>query len=75
MKTIRRAVAVVVQTEKNGRPVTALAVPAHPQLALFEFDHPYDAGWVRVTSVGSENVYFDWQDDSGVIRKGFSKCL
>ena len=40
---------------------------------LFEFSDITAAGWVRVTCVGDENVYFNWTCNDGVERLGFYK--
>lgn len=42
---------------------------------VFHFETMTDAGWVFITSVGSENLYFNFTDDLGVIHAGYCKCL
>ncbi len=39
------------------------------------FDLIADAGWIRVTGVGNENLYFDFKTDSGEVLPGYCKCL
>ena len=41
----------------------------------FDFEVMADAGWVQITHVGNENLYFDFTDDAGDIQQGFCKCL
>jgi hypothetical protein len=40
-----------------------------------EFETMADAGWIFITSVGSENLYFNFKTDSGEILPGYCKCL
>lgn len=42
---------------------------------LFCFDSLLDAGMVRVTECGEENVYFEWKADEGTFHQGYCKCL
>lgn len=40
------------------------------------FETMAEAGWVRITSVGNENLYFDFRTDEGeVLSGGYCKCL
>ena len=57
---------------------THLTVAGKPNVSsskLFSFDSLADLPSVRITECGSENVYFDFQDDDGETHKGFCKCL
>ena len=40
-----------------------------------EFERMADAGFVLITSIGSENLYFKFRDDDGEEYDGFCKCL
>ena len=42
---------------------------------LVHFEHLSDAGWIRVTHCGDENVYFTFRDQKGNEREGYCKCL
>lgn len=42
---------------------------------LFSFESLADLLNIRITECGSENVYFDFQDDDGEQHNGFCKCL
>jgi hypothetical protein len=42
---------------------------------VVEFERMSDAGWVLITSVGSENLYFKFHADGGEEYEGFCKCL
>lgn len=46
-----------------------------PVGSAFEFDNLSDAGWIRITHFGDENVYFLFKDKDGAERTGFCKCL
>ena len=39
------------------------------------FDQISDAGWIRITAIGNENLYFRCRDDSGEELEGYCKCL
>lgn len=39
------------------------------------FDQISDAGWISITSVGAENLYFLCRTDSGEELRGWCKCL
>ena len=43
--------------------------------AATSFDRISDAGWIQVTSVGNENLYFNFKTDSGEVLPGYCKCL
>jgi hypothetical protein len=58
----------VFTTTKNGKTVRTTG-------DMFQFDTLADAGWIQVTSVGQENVYFNWTCDMGHTHKGYCKCL
>ena len=45
------------------------------QFGAVSFELISDAGWIRITSIGSENLYFDFKTDSGEVLPGFCKCL
>ena len=53
---------------KNGKPVRSTG-------DVYAFDSLTDAGAVRVTGCGQENVYFEWTCDLGHTRNGYCKCL
>ncbi len=40
-----------------------------------EFESIAQAGWIRVTSIGSENLYFKYRTDEGEELPGYCKCL
>lgn len=42
---------------------------------LFSFESLATLHNIRITECGSENIYFDFQDDDGEQHKGFCKCL
>lgn len=39
------------------------------------FETLSDAGWVLITSIGSENLYFNFKTDTGEELAGYCKCL
>ena len=40
------------------------------------FETMAEAGWVRITSIGNENLYFDFRTDEGeILSGGYCKCL
>lgn len=39
------------------------------------FETMAEAGWVRITSIGNENLYFEFRTDEGEILLGYCKCL
>lgn len=43
--------------------------------AGFCFDDISKAGWIRISSVGSENIYFEFKSDDGKVHLGYSKVL
>jgi len=43
--------------------------------ACFEFETISEPGWILVTHIGSENLYFTFKDDQGKDHSGFCKCL
>lgn len=71
MTATRRYIHTTTVNGKTFRAVTATT----GERPLYEFDHPYSAGWVRILSCGQENVYFEFRDDSGLVCAGFAKCL
>lgn len=53
----------------NGKTLTARVG------ADFRFDSLSDAGWISITSIGEENIYFKFTDATGDELSGFCKCL
>lgn len=53
----------------NDKPLHGLS--GRYQLELSQLE----ATWIKVTSVGNENLYFEFADDSGTIQNGYCKCL
>lgn len=45
------------------------------QFGAVSFELISDAGWIQITSIGSENIYFNFTTDSGEVLPGFCKCL
>ena len=41
----------------------------------YHFETMSEAGWVQITSIGSENLYFTFKDDAGISHDGYCKCL
>ena len=40
------------------------------------FETMAEAGWVRIVSIGNENLYFDFRTDEGeILTGGYCKCL
>jgi hypothetical protein len=39
------------------------------------FESMADVGWVWITSIGEENLYFNFQTDDGQTLAGYCKCL
>lgn len=39
------------------------------------FETLSDAGWVFITAIGEENLYFNFKTDSGEELAGYCKCL
>ena len=74
MTTTKRNGVEIVTTTKGGRKYNATAGSGNLP-TLFRFESLADAGWIRITDVGEENVYFDWTDDDGAEHLGFCKCL
>lgn len=68
-----------VKHERNWPPRTAIllngevlyGVPGRYCLELAQMQ----ATWIRVTSIGSENLYFEFRDDAGEVQSGYCKCL
>jgi hypothetical protein len=54
---------------KDGMPRTAGAS------GKFIFDVISDAGWIKITNIGQENIYFIFTDDEKIEREGYCKCL
>ena len=54
---------------KNGVFITAI-----PNTD-FEFESIFNAGWIFITSIGNENLYFIFKDDMGNPHSGYCKCL
>jgi hypothetical protein len=52
----------------NGRPLIS-------NTGIFHFETMAHAGWVKITSCGSENLYFIFKDDAGKEQSGYCKCL
>lgn len=42
---------------------------------VFHFDNIGETGWIVITSIGSENLYFMFKDDLGNPHAGYCKCL
>ncbi len=40
-----------------------------------EFESIAHAGWIRITCIGSENLYFIYRTDTGEELPGYCKCL
>lgn len=40
-----------------------------------EFQLISDVGWMQITSVGNENLYFNFEADDGEVLPGYCKCL
>lgn len=52
----------------NGKPLIS-------NTGMFQFETMTDAGWVKIESCGSENLYFKFKDDQGNEHDGYCKCL
>jgi hypothetical protein len=39
------------------------------------FDQISHAGWLKIESIGNENLWFVFKDDTGEERMGYCKCL
>lgn len=39
------------------------------------FDCIADAGWILITSIGAENLYFSVRTECGEVLPGWCKCL
>jgi hypothetical protein len=42
---------------------------------VYYFENMAEAGWVKITSIGNENLYFIFKCDAGQEHKGWCKCL
>ena len=42
---------------------------------VVRFDSITHAGWIRITDIGQENLYFDFTSDAGEALQGYCKCL
>lgn len=42
---------------------------------VFHFDDIRDAGWILITEVGDENLYFQFRDNEGDVHTGYCKTL
>ena len=49
---------------------TKLSVPKY-----IEREELSSIGWLQITSVGSENMYFDYINELGHVSKGYHKIL
>ena len=76
MKTgLKSDVMNILTTTLDGKKISAF-VPGGTLEPHFEFEvEELMKMWVQITSIGSENIYFQFTDDAGVIREGFCKCL
>jgi len=54
--------------------VSGVAVYLRNELAYF-FENLSDAGWIKITDIGDENVYFIFKSDCGQELNGYCKCL
>lgn len=54
--------------------VSGVAVYLRNEIAYF-FEKLSDAGWIRITDIGDENVYFIFKSDCGQELNGYCKCL
>ena len=59
---------------KNVVFVSGIAIPFRNQSAYY-FENIADAGWIKVTDIGDENLYFKFKSDCGQELDGYSKCL
>ena len=63
---------------KNTQPLVVL-VDGRPirfnNGIAYLFDHISHAGYIKIVSIGAENLFFTFKDDSGVEREGYCKCL
>lgn len=39
------------------------------------FDYISEAGWIKITDIGTENLYFTFKSDCGKELPGYCKCL
>jgi len=54
--------------------VSGVSIPFRNQTA-YHFENIADAGWIKVTDIGDENLYFKFKSDCGQELDGYCKCL
>lgn len=59
---------------KNIVFVNGVAITLSNQ-APHEIENLADAGWIKVTDIGGENLYFKFKSDCGQELDGYCKCL
>lgn len=59
---------------KNIVFVSGIAIPFRNKTA-YHFENLADAGWIKVTDIGDENLYFKFKSDCGQELDGYCKCL
>jgi len=42
-------------------------------VAMIDLHDIPDMGWIHITAIGQENVYFDFKDDAGEVHQGYFK--
>lgn len=59
---------------KNVVFVSGIAIPFRNGTA-YQFQTIADAGWIKITDIGDENLYFKFKSDCGQELDGYCKCL
>lgn len=59
---------------KNVVFVSGVAIPFRNETA-YCFENIADAGWIKITDIGDENLYFKFKSDCGKELDGYCKCL
>ena len=54
--------------------ITRQAIKGNNMTPLIHFEQLSDAGWITITELGEENVYFTFELN-GMTMNGFCKCL
>ena len=70
----RLAVIVYLEYSNPTEAITRQANKGNNMAPLIEFDQLSDAGWITITELGEENIYFTFELN-GMTMNGFCKAL
>ena len=70
----RLVVSVYLEYSYITEAITRQATKGNNMTPLIEFDRLSDAGWITITELGEENIYFTFEVN-GITKNGFCKAL